>query len=81
MFDIFCSDCKHREATDILADKDWGGWTCPECESKRTPAIYSRMWKDISEGKSSYNEALPQSDGDSNDLTTWPAWRKNEHSG
>ena len=28
---------------------------------------------------SRYNPHLPQPDGDSNDLTTWPAWRKNEH--
>lgn len=29
--------------------------------------------------ESRYNPHLPQPDGDSNDLTTWPAWRKNEH--
>lgn len=33
------------------------------------------------EVESTYNLALPQPDGDSNDLTLWPAWRKNEHSG
>ncbi len=77
MFDIHCRNCEYKGTIESVAEIVWA-WTCPACGSKRPPEIYTH-WRDLDKIKSSYNQSLPQSDEESNDLTTWPAWRKNEH--